>query len=590
MGILEEALIFLAAAAVVVPVSKRLGFGAVLGYLAAGIVIGPSVFGWVGEVEATLRFAEIGVVFLLFIIGLELQPARLRALRKVVFGFGTSQVLVSTPLLAGMAWAVGLGGAQAWLIGAVLSLSSTAFVLQMLAEKKELGSPHGRAAFGILLLQDLAVIPLIALLPLLGGRAAAARGDSIGMLGAAAVLVAFVLLGRYALRPVLRLVAAAQLHEIFTASALLLVIGSALLMESLGFSMGLGAFLAGVLVADSEYRHQLESDIEPFKGLLLGLFFIAVGMSTDLGLLVSDPGQVVAAVLGLMLAKALVLVVLARAFGMRPRHAIALGLLLSQGGEFAFVLFALAVSEGVLAAWVAAQLTLVVTLSMAATPLVYMGYERLAARFGTEKRPFDAVEETDHEVVICGFGRFGQIIARILHMRGIPFTALEVNPGMVDFVRRYGNKIYYADACRLDVLRAARVDRARILVIAVDDVEASVKIAATVARHFPNLIVLARARDRVHALELRNLGVKAIIRDTLLSSLALAEQVLSCLGLSAEEAARAATLFKEHDAALLDQQYAIRDNEAALIESAQESAQQLRELFERDIDDARGRD
>lgn len=583
---LEQALIFLAAAALVVPVSKRLGFGAVLGYLAAGIVIGPSLTGWIGDVDGILHFAEIGVVFLLFIIGLELQPQRLKVLRKVVFGFGTSQVIVTAVLLTGAAIALGLTLQTALVAGAALSLSSTAFVLQMLAEKKELTRPHGRAAFGILLLQDLAVIPMLALVPMLAGDAAAG-GETSGWLDiarAAVVLVLYVVGGRYLLRPLLRVVAAVDIHEIFTAAALLLVIGSALLMEWLGFSMGLGAFLAGVLVADSEYRHQLESDIEPFKGLLLGLFFIAVGMSTDLGLLADQPGRIVLLTLGLMTLKAGVLWLLAQAFGVRGRHAVALGLLLSQGGEFGFVLFTLAVGQGVLPAPLAGTLTLVVTLSMALTPIVYLVYERIAALMspGVE-RPYDRVDNDDHEVVICGFGRFGQIVARILNMRNVPFTALEINPNQVDFVKRFGNKIYYGDATRLEILRAARVDKARLLVVAVDDVAAAVQISEAVRRHFPRVALYARARDRRHALQLMRTGAKVVVRDTLHSSLRLTTHVLQGLGLDAAKARDVAELFERHDAALLDRQFAIQDDEDALIQSSKAAARELRELFESDV-------
>lgn len=583
---LEQALIFLAAAALVVPISKRLGFGAVLGYLAAGIVIGPSLTGWIDDVEGILHFSEIGVVFLLFIIGLELQPHRLKVLRKSVFGFGAAQVVATAALLAAAAAALGQDLRTALVAGSALSLSSTAFVLQMLAEKKELIRPHGRAAFGILLFQDLAVIPMLAFVPLLAGGVAAAADAGASwfeLARAAVVLVAFVLVGRHLLRPLLRLVAAAEIHEIFTAAALLLVIGSALLMEWLGFSMGLGAFLAGVLVADSEYRHQLESDIEPFKGLLLGLFFIAVGMSTDLGLLATQPIAIVTVTVALMALKATVLVLLAQSFGLRGRQAVALGLLLSQGGEFGFVIFTLAAGQNVLPESLAAVLTLVVTLSMALTPVVYLVFERLTARLEpAPERPYDRVETDDHEVVICGFGRFGQIMARVLNMRRIPFTALEIDPRQVDFVKRFGNKIYYGDASRLDILLAARLERARILVIAVDDVQASVRIAETARRHFPRVTVYARARDRRHALALMQAGAKIVIRDTLHSSLELTTRVLEGLGIDGARAREAVGLFERHDAALLERQLAIRDDEEALVQSARNAARELRELFESD--------
>jgi len=583
---LLEVLVFLGAAAVLVPLSKRLGLGAVLGYLAAGIVIGPWVKSRI-DLEGVLSFAEIGVVFLLFIIGLELHPARLWVLRKAVFGFGTLQVLVTGILLFLIVRALGIDTRSALVIGFGLALSSTAFVLQMLAEKKELARPHGRAAFGILLFQDLAVIPLIAVVSLLAGAELTETGQQAGWLGflrALVVLTVFIVGGHYLLRPLLRTVAAAQIQEIFTAAALLLVIGAAVLMQWLGLSMGLGAFLAGVLVADSEYRHQLETDIQPFKGLLLGLFFIAVGMSTNLSLLAAEPVSIVTLTVGLMIVKALVLFGLALTFGLSGRHAVALSLILAQGGEFAFVLFTIAVGQELLSAQIAERLTLIVTLSMAGTPLIYLVHTWVVGRLRLDRdsRPFDVVEDTDHEVVIAGFGRFGQIVARILNMRQIPFTALEINPRQVDFVKRYGNKIYYGDASRLDLLRAAHVEKAKLLVLAVDDVETSVKIAESVCRHFPDVAVYARARDRQHALKLMSLGAKGVIRDTLLSSVALTSEVLTGLGLSESEAAHAAEVFRQHDTELLQQQYAIRDDEEALIQSSKEMAQQLRELFESD--------
>lgn len=581
---LDEALIFLAAAAIVVPLSKRLGFGSVIGYLAAGVAIGPSGLGAISDVEGVLHFAEIGVVFLLFVIGLELHMARLWVMRRLVFGLGTLQVVATGLVLALAAYALGFGRGAAFAVGFGLALSSTAFVLQMLAEQRELGRPHGRAAFGVLLFQDIAIVPLIAALPVLAGVDLA---DAAGMsawleLGrAVVVLAAFIVGGHYFLRPVLRLVAATDVPEIFPAAALLLVIGSALLMEWLGLTMGLGAFLAGVLVADSEYRHQLEVDIQPFKGLLLGLFFMAVGMSTDLSLLAAAPLEMLGMVASLIAVKAVLLFALARAMGVGGRSAATLALVLAQGGEFGFVLFNLASAQGLLDEAMVARLNLIVTLSMAATPFLYLLDRRLRPR-DEPARPYDAIDDTDPRVIIAGFGRFGQIIARILNLSGMPFTALEINPNLVDFVKRYGNKIYYGDARRLDLLRSAGIERARVFVLAVDDVEASMKIAETVARHFPHVTLYARARDRQHAMKLRSLGARGIIRDTLLSSVSLATDVLKGIGFSAAEAERAANLFSEHDAKLLDRQYAFRDDEAALIQSSRESAAQLKSLFESD--------
>lgn len=591
MGFLYQALIYLAAATVVVPLSKRFGFGSVLGYLAAGLIIGPSVIGLVEDVDEILRFSETGVVFLLFVIGLELQPSRLRVMRKPVFGLGTAQVLTTGSALSVLAHVLGLSWPTAVMVGFSLALSSTAFALQLLAERKELNTAHGRAGFGVLLFQDLAVIPMIALVPLLAGNEDASGGagfDPAAFGLAVGYLLAFIVGARYLLRPTLRLIAAVDSHEIFTATSLLLVIGSALLVERIGFSMGLGAFIAGVLMADSEYRHQLETDIEPFKGLLLGLFFMAVGMSTDLGLLLSKPAMILALALGLIAIKAAAMFVLARSFALKAPSSLAIAAILAQGGEFAFVLFTIATRQGLMAPELVAQLTLVVTISMAATPLLY-GLQRLigAKVSRPSPRPFDEMAGEEPPVIIAGFGRFGQIIARILNMKHIAFTAMDANAAQVDFVRRYGNKIYYGDASRLDLLRSAKADKARALVIAVNNVETSLKIAETVRLHFPNAVVFARARDRQHALKLMKLGIPFVMRETLHSSLLMASGVLEATGLSSMEANEAAQIFRKHDEDLLQRQFAIMDDEAALVQSAIDAAVELRQLFASDSEDGR---
>jgi len=584
--ILHDATIYLAAATVAVVLSRKLGFGAVLGYLFAGVLVGPWCLRLITNVDNILHFSEIGVVFLLFIIGLELQPSRLWVLRKTVFGLGSLQVLLSGAVLTAVARWFSLDWAPAILVGFGLSLSSTAFVLQMLAERKELTTPHGRAAFGVLLFQDLAVIPLIALVPLLASESGSMKNalDFGEILKALLILIGFVIGGHYLLRPVLRLVASAQIQEIFTAAALLVVLGAAVLMESLGLSMGLGAFLAGMLVADSEYRHQLEADIAPFKGLLLGLFFIAVGMSANLGLLVEEPGVIAGITLGLLAIKAAILFPLANAFRLKGATALTLSMVLAQGGEFAFVLFHLASAEGLLSELMTSRLILAVTLSMAATPLLYVLSVRLSKSLSTkqDERPFDKVDDSHHQVIIAGFGRFGQVIGRVLAMRKIPFTALEVSSDQVDFVRRFGNKVYYGDAGRLDLLRSAQVDKAKVFVLALDDVEASVRIAETVKHHFPGLHLAARARNRQHALRLMEVGANFIIRDTLLSSISLATQVLEDIGLSAQEAKTATSFFLKHDTETLEKQFAFHTDEDALIQSSRDASEELRELFNAD--------
>ncbi|MGB5245697.1 MAG: monovalent cation:proton antiporter-2 (CPA2) family protein, partial [Woeseia sp.] len=591
MSLLAEAVIFLAAATFVVPLSKWLGFGSIIGYLVAGLILGPWGVGLVSDVDAVLHFAEIGVVMLLFVIGLELQPARLRILRRSVFGLGAAQVVITGAVFTVLANYWLQDWAASGVVGFGLALSSTAFVLQMLAEKKDLSSPPGRASFGVLLFQDLAVIPLIALIPLIslqGGDASSDTSPLYAVVRSIAVLAAFVVGGRYLLRPLMRMVASAQTQEIFTSTALLMVLGSAVLMDSLGLSMGLGAFLAGVLVADSEYSFQLESDIQPFKGLLLGLFFVAVGMSANLGLLLTEPLTIIAITLGLIVVKAVLLFPLGKGFGLSGRDSLKLGAILAQGGEFAFVLFTLAVTEGVLDAALTSRLILAVTLSMALTPVLYLMGVRIADVMDDEKvadRPFDQVEETDHDVIIAGFGRFGQIIARVLSMQRIPFTALEASPDQVDFVRRFGNKIYYGDATKLDLLRSARVDKAKIFVLAVQNPEVAIKIARMVRQHFPNVAIYARARNRQHAFALMDLGVAGLIRDTFLSSVEMSREVLIALGTDPEKARATVDLFREHDEQSLQQQQAVHRDEAALVQSSKEAAEQLRNLFDLDARD-----
>ena len=586
MTILQESIIYLLAAIISVPISKRLGFGSVLGYLCAGILIGPFGFGFIHEPEHILHFAELGVVFLLFIIGLELKPARLWIMRKMVFGLGTAQVLVSAALIAVLAWFYGLEAQTSIVVGLILALSSTAFVLQMLAEKKQLSTQFGRAAFSILLLQDLAVIPLIALLPLLGARAGLDSGFDpveVGMM--IGTLVLLIVGGRLALKPVLSTVAAAGIPELFTATALLVVIGSALLMEFAGMSMVLGAFIAGMLLADSEYRHQLEADIAPFKGLLLGLFFIAVGMSVNIGLLLDIPGRIMLLVAGLMVSKAVVLIVLARLFGMCDRrNAFSLAAVMSQGGEFAFVLFALAARERLVPAGVIDELILAVAVSMLLTPFVYLLNERVGAKLGKAEAPqFDDIPEEEHEVIIAGFGRVGQIVGRLLQSINKPFTALEIDSSQVDIVRRYGNSVHFGDAARPEVLRAAGAAHAKILVLATADMETSLHIAETAKRQFPNLTIIARAHNRRHAHKLMDVGVDKIFRDTLLSSLAMGESVLAKLGFDDNDVRHVSDTFRDADEKLLMEQYAMHESEEKLIQSARDAARELESILEQDL-------
>ena len=585
MTFLIQVAIFLAAAVITVPLFRRLGLGAVLGYLAAGMVVGPQGLNLVGDVESTLHFAEFGVVLLLFVIGLELQPARLWTLRRSVFGMGGAQVAITAAILALAGYALGAPPLAAIVAGFGLSLSSTAFALQTLAEKNQLTTRHGRSAFAVLLFQDLAAIPMLAIVPLLGGGADGATWSEIALATGkvAAVLATVIIVGRLLLDRALRLVAASGIREVFTSMTLLTVVVTAMLMEFVGLSMALGAFLAGVLLAESEYRHALEADIEPFKGLLLGLFFIAVGMSIDLGLVVERPLAVAGLVAGLVLLKGVILFALSRLSGAGPIVALRLAATISQSGEFAFVIFGAAVVAGAIPAEISGLLVLVVGLSMAVTPLLMAGAEWLAAR-GKAPPPRDMEQPPvlENQVLIAGFGRFGQMVGRLLRARKIGFTALEISPDQVDFVRRFGNKVHYGDASRVDLLRAAKADAAKIFVLAIDDVEASVRTAETVRRHFPHLKIYARARNRQHAYRLMEVGAEVVQRETLLSSLDIGRRVLEGLGFSVGEAARTTEMFLEHDVRRLETHFGEHRDQDRMMRLAREWAQELEELFEQD--------
>lgn len=584
MHLLEQAAIFLLTAVLLVPLFRRLKLGAVLGYLGAGMLIGPWGLGMISEVQSTLQFAEFGVVLLLFLVGLELQPSRLWVLRRPVFGMGGAQVLATGAAVAAAALALGSSWQAAVVIGFGLAMSSTALVLALLAERRQLGTRHGRDAFAVLLFQDLSVIPLLALLPLLGPAADHAPAGWTPALKGVAVIAAVVVSSRLVVRPVLKAVAAYGGREVFTAAALLLVVGAALIMEKIGLSMPLGAFLAGVLLADSEFRHELEADIEPFKGLLLGLFFIAVGMGANLGLVWSRPLAVIGFALALMIVKFAVMYAIARIGGAANDTAQRLAAAVSQGGEFAFVLFAAAGALGIVESETSQLLVVVVTVSMLLAPLALGAHERWLERW-TERRAtpeFDTIEGPGNPVIIAGYGRIGQIVSRVLRMCGVPFTALEASYEQVDFVRRYGSKVYYGDASRLELLEAAKAGAAKLFVLAIDDVEASVKTAAVVRKHFPHVPVLARARNRVHVFRLRDLGVKLIWRETFPASLDMARHALLSLGFGIAASERAVTLFKRHDEERLDAQYAVKHDEAQLIQTSKEAAAQLQELFEAD--------
>ncbi len=581
---LELALVFLLAAVVAVPVFKRFGLGAVLGYLAAGVVLGPYGIRVIGDAAPVLAASEIGVVMMLFVIGLELSASRLRVMRKPVFGVGGLQVGVTGLVLAGLAMLLGLGWKTATVVGFGLALSSTAVGLQLLAERKALTSNHGRLGFAILLFQDLAAIPLLAVIPLLGTASGdAAQPMWLAVAKAVGAIGALVLGGRVVLRQVFRVVARTRMPEVFTATALLVVLGSAWLMQLAGLSMGLGAFLAGVLLADSEFRHELEAQIQPFEGLLLGLFFMAVGMSIDLGRVVAEPTTIVLGVVALMGVKFVLLFALGRRpGGLDVRGALLLGSVLALGGEFAFVVFGEALKAGLLEQVMRDRLVAIVGVSMALTPLLLIVVSKLLPedRKAPEK-PFDTLPDDHPAVLVAGFGRFGQIVARLLSAQKIRYVAIEHSPEQVDFSRRFGSEIYYGDPSRAELLRAAGAAHVRVFVVATDDVQANLQTVRLIRKLYPDAAVFARARNRRHAWELMDLGAQ-VVRETFHSSLKMGERVLVALGQDAQAAARRAERFREHDEALLHAQHQIYDDEAALIQTAQEARVDLKQLFEAD--------
>lgn len=548
-------LVFLGAAVLAVPLFRLVGLGAVIGYLAAGVAVGPSGLGLIDDPGSVLTLAELGVVLLLFIIGLELKPSRLWAMRRDIAGLGLSQVVLCGGVLAGLAMLAGLTWQAAVIAGAGLALSSTAFAAPLMEDRNELASPYGQRAFSILLLQDLAIVPLLALVTVLSPAAAEPGGMSGWLAGLVmvAAVAAVVLAGKYALNPMFKLLARSGAGEIMTAAALLVVLGAAALMQLAGLSMAMGAFLAGVLLAESRFRHELEANIEPFRGLLLGLFFIAIGMGIDLGLVASNAAVIAGAVLALMSVKTALIVGLARATGSGWRDALKIGTVLSQGGEFAFVLFAAAVSGRILPADTAAILTAVVTFSLALTPLVFGLAQRVAARGAGETRDADFSTTTGNALII-GFGRFGQVISQILLARGVDITMIDRRVEAIDMAERYGFKIHYGDGCRLDILKAAGAGKAELICVCVDDAESTLKIVDFCREHFPMAKLMVRSIDRNHSLALAGRDVDYHVRDTFESAVKLGARALAALGTTDREAEDLIRDFRRRDTERFERQ------------------------------------
>ncbi|QWT19213.1 monovalent cation:proton antiporter-2 (CPA2) family protein [Bacillus sp. NP157] len=592
---LETAVVFLLATVIAVPLTKRFRLGAVLGFLLAGVVIGPSLLGLVNDTEGVATISDFGVVLMLFVIGLELSPSRLWVMRRAVFGSGSLQVVACALALGAMGYYLfGLTWKAAVIVGGSLALSSTAFGLQILAERKEAGSAYGRQAFAILLFQDLAAIPLIAAVPLLGGALArdAHAPDLMSVARVVGAILGVIIGGRLVLRHVFRFVARAKSAEVSTATALLVVMGTAWLMELAGISSTLGAFLAGLLLADSEYRHELESNIEPFKGLLLGLFFISVGMSVDLRLLVAQPLVVLGLIALLLAVKAALIVPLGRFVGTLSRaDSIRLAAVLASGGEFAFVVLNLAQQQHIITDSQRNLMVMTISLSMALTPLLVL----LAARLVHEQvkkpvREFDQIETDAPRVIIAGFGRMGQIVARVLRAQGIQFVALESSVEQVETSRRFGGtSLFFGDPGRPEMLRAAQADKAQVFVLATDDPEANLRTARLVRRQFPHLKIVARARNRQHVFRLMDIGVEDPVRETFYSSLMMTRHVLEALDMAPEVVEARIARFRKLDEQVLRSQYLVYDDDAALVQSAKDALDDLQKLFEADATEERER-
>ncbi|CAG2160241.1 glutathione-regulated potassium-efflux system protein KefC [Cupriavidus numazuensis] len=586
--------VFLVAAVVAVPIARRTGLGAVLGYLLAGAAIGPFALRLVTNVESILHFSEFGVVLMMFVIGLELEPRKLWALRRSIFGYGGIQLAACALVIGILAALVGAPWPVALVAGLGLALSSTAIALATLGERNLFGTPAGGASFGILLFQDIAAIPMIALLPLLAAESAADAGGG-GWQSAAkavAVIAAVVFGGRYLVRPALRFIARTDMREMFTAFALLLVVGIALMMDAVGLSMALGTFVAGVLLADSEYRHALEADLEPFKGLLLGMFFMAVGMSIDFAVLARAPGTVLGLVAVFVVAKTAVLMFLARYFEIARGQRLLFALLISQGGEFAFVVFGVAGTAGLLPRETEALLVLIVALSMVATPLLLLAYDRLVApRMGAPRRREDeAITPQDNPVMIAGFGRFGQIIGRLLYAQGVGVTVLDHDPDQIEFLRQYGFKIFYGDATRLDLLEAAGIAKARILIVAIDGMDDSLQLIDRVRERYPDLQIYARARHVSHIYQLKDRGVNLFEREMFEGSLMLGRRVLEGLGFDPAEARNVAMRFRRHNIQAIDRFYPHYTDQKKLVSLARQARDELQEMFRQDREQRRQRE
>lgn len=579
---IQYALVFIASAIILVPIFHRLGLGSVLGYLMAGVLIGPGVFGLIKDVESVAHLGELGVVFLLFIIGLEIQPSKLWSMRRSLLLLGVTQVLVCTLVFAGALVLLHMQLTAAVIVGFALALSSTAFALQTLTERNQFSTDFGKAAFAVLLVQDMLAIPAMAIIPKLNPGTTTSF-TWLGLLPFVTTVLAIVLVGRYLMGPLFRAIAQTRLRELFTAVTLLIVFGVASLMVGIGLSAALGTFMAGVLLADSDYRHELEADLEPFKGLLMGLFFIAVGLSVDVGLILKVPLTILALTAGYLVLKISMIYGIGRLNHLKHESAKLMSLNIGQGGEFAFVLLALALGNKLLDPYSVQMLTAVITLSMALNPIISKVNERLTKCDKNIPAPtYDVITNENPEVIIAGFGRFGQIFGRILRAQNIPFVAIDHDPEQIDLLRKFGHKVYYGDASRPEILETAGANKAKYFVLAIEGVEESLETAKTLRHHFPHLKIFARARNRGHAFDLLDLGIEHIKRETFDSSVFFVSDLLVEMGIKPELAQVITKKFKVHDELMMLEQYKVRSDDKMFVSVALQAQAQLEKVLSQD--------
>lgn len=580
-GFINQTLIFIGASVLMVPIFHRLGFGSVLGYLMGGLIVGPHALGLIQDSESILHFAELGVVLLLFIIGLEIQPRKLWSMRGELMGLGVVQVLLCTFIFGIIGQFSGLNWTASLVLGFALSLSSTAFALQTLLEKNQFNTPFGRASFAVLLTQDLIAIPALALIPILAAKSQT-EAPPANFIAFIVILIGLVLAGRFLMRPIFRLIASTRTREIFTAITLFVVFGVASLMLKIGLSAALGTFIAGVLLADSEYRHELEADLNPFKSLLMGLFFMAVGMSVSLPLIQDKPFMILALSLAYIGVKMLLIYSTGRLARMSHENAKLMSINIGQGGEFAFVIFTMVLTTGLAASPIIDSLTAVITLSMAMTPLIGLIHEKLLSKQGQAAPVFDEIKNETPEVIIAGFGRFGQIFGRFLRSQQIPFVAIDHDADQIEMLRKFGNKVYYGDASRVDILEASGAKQAKYFILAIDDMELSLKTAEVIKENFPQLKIFGRARNRGHAFDLMDIGVTHIKRETFDSSLNFVGDLLLEMNWEPARVKKVIERFRTHDETMMQEQYKVRSDDKMFVSVSQQAQAQLASVLNQD--------